>query len=175
MPAISTCPRCQRQVSIPAGVDAAAAVRCPLCHAEYPLSEALVLAPPELIPVVAARQGSATLPEIEGQKAAPTEIVEESPESPAEVNEAAAVAQQMPTAATASLRGRKTSWLGKTVGVILGGLAGCIVALYLLAFILGPQYRANGWPERVHIDGVCDFPLPLIHWLTTPPAKPDKS
>lgn len=52
MSAISSCPRCQRQVTIPAEVDAAASVRCPLCDAEYPLSEALALAPPELIPVV---------------------------------------------------------------------------------------------------------------------------
>ena len=80
MPAISTCPKCQRQVSIPAGVDSAAAVRCPLCEAEYPLSEALVLAPPELIPVVAvARQESAPASDIvqallvaaEGEEAPP--------------------------------------------------------------------------------------------------------
>jgi len=44
MPAISTCPRCQQQVSIPQQVESAAQVRCPLCHAEYPLSESLVLA-----------------------------------------------------------------------------------------------------------------------------------
>jgi hypothetical protein len=38
-------------VSIPSGVPAAAAVRCPLCDAEYALGEALALVPPELIPV----------------------------------------------------------------------------------------------------------------------------
>ena len=50
MSEISTCPRCQKQVCIPSGLDVAAWVRCPRCGAEYPLSEAL---PPELIPVVA--------------------------------------------------------------------------------------------------------------------------
>jgi len=49
MSAISTCPKCQRLVAIPTGADSAAMVRCPLCSAEYPLSEALALVPPELI------------------------------------------------------------------------------------------------------------------------------
>lgn len=63
MSTISSCPRCQRQVSIPAGVDSQAEVRCPLCDAEYPLSEALALTPPELIPVLSAvRQESALTP-----------------------------------------------------------------------------------------------------------------
>jgi hypothetical protein len=173
MPAISTCPKCQRQVSIPAGVDSAAVVRCPLCEAEYPLSEALALAPPELIPVVAAASREAApawdihhaaLVAAEGEEA-----------QPAEEDEAAAVAQLMPIAATASLRRRQSSWLGKAIGVIVGGLAGCVVGLYALAICYGPQYHTNGWPERVHIEGACDFPLPLIHWLITPVAKPNKT
>ena len=49
MSAISTCPKCQRQVAIPTGADSSAMVRCPLCSVEYPLSEALALVPPELI------------------------------------------------------------------------------------------------------------------------------
>ena len=173
MPAISTCPKCQRQVSIPAGVDSAAAVRCPLCNAEYPLSEALVLAPPELIPVVSVAREESSLAADIVQASLVVAEGEEAP--PVEVNEAAAVAQQMPIAATASLRRRKTSWLGKAVGVIVGGLAGCVVGLYALAIYYGPQYSAKGLPERVHIDGVCDFPLPLIHWLTTPAEKPNKA
>jgi hypothetical protein len=48
---ISTCPKCQEQVSIPFGVEAEAMVRCPMCDAEYALGEALALAPPELIVV----------------------------------------------------------------------------------------------------------------------------
>ena len=51
MPVISACPKCQKPVCIPARVGSEALVRCPLCEAEYPLSEAL---PPELIPVAAA-------------------------------------------------------------------------------------------------------------------------
>jgi hypothetical protein len=164
MPAISTCPKCQRQVSIPAGVEAAAAVRCPLCEAEYPLGESLALAPPELIPVVA----------VASQESAPEPAEkEELHEMPAETNEAAAVAHEMPMQIGSPLRKRRTSWLGKAIGLVVGGLAGCVAALYLLAFYLGPQYRANGFPERVHIEGVCDFPFPLMHRLTTPVEKPN--
>jgi hypothetical protein len=49
MLAISTCPRCQKSVSIPNGIDSDAVVRCPLCNAEYRLGEAI---PPVLVPVL---------------------------------------------------------------------------------------------------------------------------
>ena len=51
MSSVSKCPRCRQQVTIPEGVAAAMQVRCPLCSAEYPLSEALAAVPPALIPV----------------------------------------------------------------------------------------------------------------------------
>jgi hypothetical protein len=157
MPVISSCPRCQRQVSIPAGVDSAAVVRCPLCDAEYALSEALVLAPPELIPVAAAA-------------ASEIEV-----DLPLEVNEAAAVAQRMPIAVGSRLRRRQTSWLGRTVGLVVGGLAGCVFALYILAIFLGPEYHKRGFPERIHIGDLVDVPMPLMTWLTTPAVKKEKA
>jgi hypothetical protein len=45
---ISSCPRCAKQVTLPVGVSNDAKVRCPLCHAQYPLSDALVTMPPLL-------------------------------------------------------------------------------------------------------------------------------
>jgi hypothetical protein len=160
MPSISNCPKCQGQVSIPAGIDAAAAVRCPLCDAEYALSEALLLAPPELIPVLA------TVKEPDAEAAAlPSE----------EINEAAAVAQGAPLAVGAPLRRRQTSWLARTLGIVIFGLAGGVVGLYGLALFLGPRYHKQGFPERIHIDGLVDFPLPGMAWLTTPAEKADKS
>jgi hypothetical protein len=45
---LTTCPRCQRAVTLPEDVDVAASVRCPLCCAEYPLGEAI---PPALVVV----------------------------------------------------------------------------------------------------------------------------
>ena len=57
MSSISKCPKCEQQVTIPDGVAAEAEVRCPLCEAEYSLSEALAQAPPALIPVGAGAVG----------------------------------------------------------------------------------------------------------------------
>lgn len=45
------CPKCQKQVTVPDGVSTDAIVRCPLCQAEYSISEALALLPPLLIVV----------------------------------------------------------------------------------------------------------------------------
>jgi hypothetical protein len=45
---ISSCPRCAQQILIPPGIANTAKVRCPLCRAEYTLSDALVNLPPAL-------------------------------------------------------------------------------------------------------------------------------
>jgi len=45
---ISSCPSCGKQVTIPTGVGTTAKVRCPLCHAQYTLADALVNMPPLL-------------------------------------------------------------------------------------------------------------------------------
>ena len=47
----SNCPKCQKPITIPDSVGPAALVRCPLCDEQYPLGEALALAPPALIVV----------------------------------------------------------------------------------------------------------------------------
>jgi hypothetical protein len=52
MTTISTCPRCLRLVTLPEGHGPDDPMRCPLCLAEYPLSEALASVPPTLIPVL---------------------------------------------------------------------------------------------------------------------------
>ena len=36
---ISNCPKCLQQVTIPDGLEQNAQVRCPVCDAEYPLSD----------------------------------------------------------------------------------------------------------------------------------------
>ena len=45
---ISSCPSCGKQVTIPTGVGTSAKVRCPLCHSQYTLADALVNMPPLL-------------------------------------------------------------------------------------------------------------------------------
>ena len=152
MPTFSSCPRCQKPVSLPAGVDSAALVRCPLCAAEYRLSEAI---PPELIPVlVATDQASAA-----GRTVEHEEVTIEHEE-----NEAAAVAVgQSRMAAMAAVRGRQpgpASALKRLIEVVTGGLAGCLVAYYGLALWFGPEFKAFGFPE-----------LPGVAWLTAAPVK----
>jgi hypothetical protein len=49
MSTISSCPQCAKQVTVPSDVGASEYVRCPLCHSEYTLGEALAGAPPMLI------------------------------------------------------------------------------------------------------------------------------
>jgi hypothetical protein len=146
----STCPKCQKPVSIPSGVDLSAAVRCPCCQAEYALNEALGPTPPELIPV-----GLVDAAHVEG---------ESQPDSELE-NEAAAVAKQFAAMPVTARRKRKPkSALQTLIEVVAGGLAGCLVAYYALAFYWGPEFRTKGLPQ---------LPLPGIAWITAPRAADD--
>ncbi len=206
MPAISSCPKCQRQVSIPRGVAAAAMVRCPLCDAAYALSEALALAPPELIPIgyatAASRKSARAVAseesvsafdnadvddagnfaedsplaadveneEVEKDEAAtvfPPRIVEEDDkeddeEGADQENEAAAVARGLPASSvSAHLRKRPSRSAWRTaLEVVTGGLAGCLVAYYGLAWWFGPDLDEH----------LPKLPLPGISRLTAPPA-----
>jgi hypothetical protein len=45
---ITSCPQCDKQVTIPSGVATSVKVRCPLCHSQYTLADALVNMPPHL-------------------------------------------------------------------------------------------------------------------------------
>jgi hypothetical protein len=152
MPAIVSCPRCQKAVSVPAGVESAAPVRCPLCDAEYPLSEAL---PPELIPVAAAAASeSAWAADIVVDSAAAVEgraVVEKGEDA-----KKAAVAAPVLMAPVRLRRRAPKSPLRTLIEVLSGGLAGCLVAYYGLALWLGPQFKTLGFPE-----------LPLTSWVTT--------
>jgi hypothetical protein len=136
MPAISTCPKCQKAVAIPSGVDSAAAVRCPLCSAEYPLSDVL---PPELIPVEMATASE------------PIEV--------AEKNEALVVVDRTPLTGVVARRRPSRSALRTLIEVVGGGLAGCVVAYYVLALCMGANFKKLDLPP---------IPLPGIAWLTTP-------
>jgi hypothetical protein len=143
---ISNCPKCARQVLLPSGAEADATVRCPLCLAEYELREALALAPPELI-LVAPR----IHPIIE------TPSVAELPR----VEDRSAGAAAAPSRTTWRPR-RQKSALQTVIEVVAGGLAGVVVAYYGLAIYFGPQFHRVGLPK---------LPLPLISWITAPPAQ----
>ncbi len=51
MPFTSSCPKCQKPVTVPDGVGAASLVRCPLCEVEFELREAM--GPPALVVIEA--------------------------------------------------------------------------------------------------------------------------
>lgn len=143
-----------------------------MCNAEYALSEALALAPPELIPVAlpvaerpAAVAGVATAETAQPVVTDGTMGVErepqQEPDSEAE-NEAAAVAERFPAMPVAARRRRKPkSALQTVIEVIAGGVAGCLVAYYGLAFYYGPEFCAKGLPQ---------LPLPGIAQITVPRA-----
>jgi len=167
---ISKCPRCRKTVSIPSGVDSSAPVRCPLCNAEYALREALALAPPELIPVAlpvaqppASAAGVAMAETAQRVATDGTTGVEGEPRQDSEAeNEAAMVAERFPAMPVAARRRRKPkSALQTVIEVIAGGLAGCLVAYYGLAFYYGPDFCAKGLPQ---------LPLPGISQITAPRA-----
>ena len=157
---ISTCPKCEKPVSIPAGVDSSAAVRCPLCSAEYALSETVQLpTPPELIPV--------GLPDTQPSPTDAASFAGEAQQEPEEENEAAAVAERFPAMPVAARRKRKPkSALQTMIEVVAGGLAGCLVAYYALAFYYGPEFGVKG--------GLPKLPLPGIEWITSPRAVPEQ-
>ncbi len=165
LPMISTCPKCREQVSIPPGVESAALVRCPLCEAEYPLSDSLSLAPPELVPVAGATKHEGT--EQGGETAIEQSVGEAEHPSGGEVDEAAAAAERFPQMPpTARLRSnRQKSALRVLIEVVAGGLAGCLVAYYALAFYFGPAFNRVGLPI---------LPLPFISSIIAPAEEEDR-
>lgn len=156
---ISICPKCKEPVSIPAGVDASSLVRCPICSKEYLLAEPLRCVPPELIVVGAPMGDSATSP----SAAPPAAGDETTPDVEADANLASelGIARQSSGMAMAPpWRERKQKSAVQTlVEVVLGGVAGCLVAYYGLAFWFGPQFHRIGLPR---------LPLPWIDWITSP-------
>jgi hypothetical protein len=152
---ISTCPRCQRQVSVPPGLDSAGWVRCPLCSSEYALGEALAWTPPELIPVVSPVVEDAVI----GVREAGPEI-DLHADSP-EHNEAAVAAGEFSriSAGVPRRRRKPKSALQTLIEVATGGVAGCLVAYYGLAFYYGPEFHNVGLPQ---------IALPGISWITAP-------
>ena len=138
---ISTCPKCRKQVTVPRKLDGSSLVRCPLCEEEYELSESLELAPPELIVV----------------KAVYSEDYYD------ERNGGIIVSEAFPSvSASEQLRPRnQKSGARIFIEVIAGGLAGCLVAYYALAFYYGPQFNRVGLPE---------LNLPFISRIISPEA-----
>jgi hypothetical protein len=84
---ISSCPRCAKQVTLPVGVSDQAQVKCPLCHAQYTLADALANSPPLLV-VIEEQATAATAtwldPAPQQQVAGPLDGSEHVPDFPVE-------------------------------------------------------------------------------------------
>lgn len=170
MTSISICPRCQRPVAIPQSVDLSAEVRCPLCGEEYPLKEAI---PPELIPVAGSIGKDASVEDIfalaseqrdaeSGAEVTPESLHEEQVSEEPE-DEAAAVARHLPKVPVRLRQRRSKPWWQTLLEIGTGGIAGCLVAYYGLAFWFGPELQSRGFPVISQ--------LPYITQLTTPADK----
>jgi hypothetical protein len=178
-------------VSIPSGIEPAAAVRCPLCDGEYALDEALALVPPELIPV-SAGPSTAESPTDEGidQAADADEPASEpraddaadaeqtdipQPVEGAELadphegaNEATAAAGGAPAMPSAALkrRSRSTSGLRRLVETLIGALVGFVIAYYGWALWLGQQ--------RFQEEVIQRFGLPRLPFISSSSERPAK-
>ena len=126
MLAISTCPKCQRHVSLPAEMDRTVRVRCPFCEAEYPLDEAI---PPELIPV--------------------DDRQENGPE-----NEAAAVVARVPLGIVHVRKQPPKAWWRTPLEYVVTALLGCLIGYYALALWLGPELKSKGFPILSYLPGI---------------------
>ncbi len=141
-------------------------MRCPLCDAEYELHEAI---PPKLIPV-----GVVATPQPARPVAPEIRVAHGNVRQTAEEEDEAATAVRTLVAASRLPRPPvPRSPLKTMVGIVLGGLLGCLVAYYGLAIYLGPDFKKRGLPE---------LPLPFIAGLIDPqgnggqreqPAKAD--
>jgi hypothetical protein len=109
MPHAVTCPKCCRQVSLPAagqtlGEQTPTWVRCPLCRSEYPLQEALHFAPPALEIVLPPQHVTAPQQNSRGAEVVLSDIDMDSPgldlrpeaQAPAVASKPAATDQNIP-------------------------------------------------------------------------------
>jgi len=195
MTMIAKCPQCHELVMIPQGLAVDAAVCCPICQSEYPLSLTVGGVPPALAPVaVQGAAESAGVPPWDTLAAAeveqPSGEVGQLPEDDDEeaidaalfsglVKHTASPPQKVPkkpkrigasgAAALAKRRSRfgaQGSPLRKLLGVIGGGLLGLTIGYYLLNWIGGPRFDFM----KVYLPGV---PHTYRHWSQSQKTAPE--
>ena len=160
MPSISKCPKCKQEITVPDGLRREVAVRCPLCDAEYPLSDALAEAPPELIPVapiesapIESAPAKSLATETSTPPTAETPLIDTG-ETPADASALAAfnpqgsdqqeheaISREAISSGIASAKPRpkrKQKSTGRQMAeALLGGFAGLLIGYYLLMWF-GP-------------------------------------
>lgn len=173
MMTIIACPRCADSVVLPLRASQRATVRCPLCQEEFPLAEVLDKMPPELIVVddpdaaaagplagTAATAGGAVPlfvePESNGGGFAPLSIEMAAPGAPA----APTAARRRRPAAPA--RRKPKNPVAEGVKIVLGGVAGLVIAQVILWWI----GSAKEWPsKRADISGMAPKIARYVPWI----------
>jgi len=152
MATISTCPKCLRMVTVPEGFEPGAAMRCPLCQAEYPLSEALASVPPALVPVGEANAAAASVKIDTGLATA--EHFDTAQFTPVVTEESA---EEVAAPGPVRRRKRKSKSMFRVAfEVVLAGIVGLLIGYYTVWWIQGEACR-----------------LPRIPWLPLlPSAQP---
>jgi hypothetical protein len=149
---IATCPKCDDKVRLPANASPKATVSCPLCQAEFQLSEILDAMPPPLIVVddpdapTAASQGAAGGPlEADELVLSPPEPVTGVPDFgiQSSVTPAATTTAAPRKRRTGPRPKRKKSTPVEIAKVVLGGIAGLTIAQLILWWMPWTKYRRD--------------------------------
>jgi hypothetical protein len=135
---IVSCPVCSEKVTVPAGADGEARVRCPLCLEEYPLRDALAQLPPQLVIVESpaavhsapALGSSGPVIEVGDSGGDEIELAEvDEPPLPFQFEHAAV---SRPVANLARLRRRQKSPGKEVFKIVAGGVVGLAIGQMLL-------------------------------------------
>jgi len=169
---IVACPKCADSVVLPLRAGQRATVRCPLCQEEFPLAAVLDKMPPELIVLddpdavatvpstggVAAASGAIPLfvePETNSGGFAPLSIETAAPGPPATT----AARRRRPAAAA---KRKPKSPVAEGVKIVLGGIAGLVIAQVILWWI----GSAKEWPsKRADISGLAPKIARFAPWV----------
>ncbi|NLF72241.1 MAG: hypothetical protein GX575_24670 [Candidatus Anammoximicrobium sp.] len=169
---IIACPRCTDSVVLPSRASQRATVRCPLCQEEFPLAEVLDKLPPELI-VVDDPDAAAAVTLTDG--AAPDvdavpRLLEPEPRTGGFAPLSIETGDSAATTATATRRRRPAapakrkskSPVAEFVKIVLGGVAGLVIAQVILWWI----GSAKEWPsKRADISGLAPKIAPYVPWI----------
>ena len=188
---IVACPKCADSVVLPSRAGQRARVRCPLCQEEFPLAEVLNKMPPALVvvddpdaataTVAAAGRGASPAPVVlrerdglrtnhlaAGEEAPPPFIESESDgggfgplsfETAAGAPAASARRRRRPAAPA---RRKPKSPLAEGAKIVLGGVAGLLIAQVILWWV----GSAKEWPsKRADISGMAPQVARYVPWI----------
>jgi hypothetical protein len=123
--AVSSCPSCREQVTVPAGAPGNARVRCPLCNDEFLLSVVLEKLPPALIlldvPDAASPVEGISIGPVVGTRAPAFDF-----------DEAAAPSVERKVSPAARPKRKEKSIVLELVKIVLGGVVGIALATIIL-------------------------------------------